>query len=59
MELRGSCHCGAVRFRLDSATPYPYMACYCSNCLPGEDTEPGGSRGKGQLSQEALLQSLR
>ncbi len=32
MELRGSCHCGAVRFRVDSATPYPYQACYCSIC---------------------------
>jgi hypothetical protein len=36
MELRGSCHCGAVRFSLDSATPYPYMACYCSICR-GDD----------------------
>ena len=32
MELQGSCHCGVVRFRVDSATPYPYMACYCSIC---------------------------
>jgi hypothetical protein len=32
MELDGSCHCGAVRFRVDSATPYPYQACYCSIC---------------------------
>jgi hypothetical protein len=30
--LRGSCHCGAVRFRVDSETPYPYQACYCSIC---------------------------
>ena len=32
MELRGSCHCGAVSFRVDSPTPYPYLACYCSIC---------------------------
>ncbi len=32
MELQGSCHCGAVRFRVDSSTPYPYQACYCSIC---------------------------
>ena len=32
MELQGSCHCGAVHFRVASATPYPYMACYCSIC---------------------------
>jgi hypothetical protein len=32
MELRGSCHCGAIRFRVYSPTPYPYMACYCSIC---------------------------
>ena len=32
MRLEGSCHCGAVRFRLDSTTPYPFMRCYCSIC---------------------------
>ena len=32
MKLEGSCHCGAVRFRLESAHPYPYMLCYCSIC---------------------------
>jgi len=32
MLLKGSCHCGAVRFSVDSATPYPYMHCYCSIC---------------------------
>jgi hypothetical protein len=30
MLLEGSCHCGAVRFRVESDTPYPYQACYCS-----------------------------
>ena len=32
MKLRGSCHCRAFRFSLDSPTPYPYQACYCSIC---------------------------
>lgn len=32
MRLKGSCHCGAVRFSLDSETPFPYMRCYCSIC---------------------------
>lgn len=32
MELRGSCHCGAVRFRLQSRHPYPFNLCYCSIC---------------------------
>jgi hypothetical protein len=30
--LEGSCHCGEVRFRVESETPYPYQACYCSIC---------------------------
>ena len=32
MRLEGSCHCRAVRFSLESRTPYPYMRCYCSIC---------------------------
>ena len=32
MLLEGSCHCGSVRFRVESDTPYPYQACYCSIC---------------------------
>ena len=32
MLLEGSCHCGAVRFSVQSRTPYPYMRCYCSIC---------------------------
>jgi hypothetical protein len=30
--LEGSCHCGAVRFGVQSHTPQPYMHCYCSIC---------------------------
>ena len=32
MLLEGSCHCGKVRFRLESAHPYPFNLCYCSIC---------------------------
>jgi hypothetical protein len=32
MQLEGSCHCGAVRFRLESRHPYPFNLCYCSIC---------------------------
>jgi hypothetical protein len=32
MELKGSCHCGAVRFSLGTRHPYPFNLCYCSIC---------------------------
>ncbi|MCG8508922.1 MAG: GFA family protein [Rhodospirillales bacterium] len=32
MKLEGSCHCGAVVFRLQSSHPYPFNLCYCSIC---------------------------
>lgn len=32
MHLEGSCHCGAVRFSLESAHPYPFNLCYCTIC---------------------------
>ncbi len=32
MKMEGSCHCGAVRFSVESAAPVPYMLCYCSIC---------------------------
>ena len=39
MKLEGSCHCGAVRFRLESNTPIPYQRCYCTIC---RKTQGGG-----------------
>lgn len=42
MHLDGSCHCGAVRFALESPHPYPYMRCYCSIC---RKTQGGGGYG--------------
>lgn len=32
MQLEGSCHCGRVRFELQSRHPYPFNLCYCSIC---------------------------
>ena len=32
MKLEGSCHCGSVRFSVESAEPCPFMRCYCSIC---------------------------
>ena len=32
MKIEGSCHCGAVRFSLETREPVPYMRCYCSIC---------------------------
>ena len=32
MQLDGSCHCGAVRFTVESHEPVPFMRCYCSIC---------------------------
>lgn len=33
MHLQGSCHCGLVRFSLESSEPLPYQRCYCSICV--------------------------
>jgi hypothetical protein len=32
MLLKGSCHCGAVRFEVRSRHPYPFNLCYCWIC---------------------------
>ena len=32
MKLAGSCHCGAVKFNVNSPHPYPFNFCYCSIC---------------------------
>jgi hypothetical protein len=32
MHLDGSCHCGSVRFSVESNEPVPFMRCYCSIC---------------------------
>lgn len=32
MLLKGSCHCGSVRFEVEAPHPYPFLRCYCSIC---------------------------
>lgn len=32
MLLKGSCHCGSVRFQVLAPHPYPYLLCDCSIC---------------------------
>lgn len=32
MLLKGSCHCQAVSFTVESSHPYPFNYCYCSIC---------------------------
>lgn len=39
MLLKGSCHCQAVTFSLESDQPYPYNLCFCSIC---RKTQGGG-----------------
>lgn len=32
MKIKGSCHCQAVKYQVESSEPYPYQKCYCSIC---------------------------
>jgi hypothetical protein len=32
MHLEASCHCGKIKFSVESAEPVPFMRCYCSIC---------------------------
>jgi hypothetical protein len=52
MKLNGSCHCGAVKFSVDSKTPYPYMRCYCSIC---RKTAGGGGYAINIMGETATL----
>jgi hypothetical protein len=52
MQLQGSCHCGAVRFSVNSRTPYPYMRCYCSICCK---TAGGGGYAINIMGQAETL----
>jgi hypothetical protein len=52
MKLEGSCHCGAVRFSVESQTPYPYMRCYCSIC---RKTQGGGGYAINIMGNTATL----
>jgi len=52
MLLEGSCHCGAVRFSVESHTPQPYMRCYCSIC---RKTAGGGGYAINIMGDTATL----
>ena len=52
MQLEASCHCGAVRFSVESETPYPYMRCYCSIC---RKTAGGGGYAINIMGRAASL----
>jgi hypothetical protein len=52
MLLKGSCHCGAVTFKVDSQTPYPYLRCYCSIC---RKTQGGGGYAINIMGNAATL----
>ena len=53
MLLEGSCHCGAVRFRLNSRHPYPYQRCYCGIC---RKTQGGGGYAINLSGETATLE---
>jgi hypothetical protein len=53
MRLEGSCHCGAVRFAVESHTPYPFMRCYCSVC---RKTAGGGGYAVNLMADAATLE---
>jgi hypothetical protein len=52
MRLSGSCHCGAVKFSVESHTPQPYMRCYCSIC---RKTAGGGGYAINIMGDTATL----
>ena len=54
MELEGSCHCGAVRFRVSSGEPCPFNLCYCSIC---RKTAGGGGYAINLGADHATLQA--
>ena len=54
MLLKGSCHCGAVRFSLQSETPCPYLHCYCSIC---RKTAGGGGCAINIMGKAATFRS--
>ena len=56
MKLKGSCHCGAVHFRVESHTPYPFMRCYCSIC---RKTQGGGGYAINIMGVAATLKARR
>ncbi len=52
MQLAGSCFCGAVRFTVETRTPYPYRRCYCVRC---RKTAGGTGAAANVLAQASTL----
>ena len=52
MQLAGSCFCGAVRFTVETRTPYPYRRCYCARC---RKTAGGTGAAANLLAQASTL----
>ncbi|KAJ2897307.1 hypothetical protein GGI21_000084 [Coemansia aciculifera] len=52
LHLKGSCHCGAVAFEVDTIAPVPFMRCYCSIC---RKTSGGGGYTVNILGQSSTL----
>jgi hypothetical protein len=55
MQLKGSCHCGKVRFEVASKHPYPFNLCYCSICRK----TAGGGGFAINLGGEAATMKIR
>jgi hypothetical protein len=53
MRLEGSCHCGAVKFSVNSKSPYPYNWCYCATC---RKTGGGGGYAINIMGDAATLE---
>ena len=53
MQLAGSCFCGAVRFTVETRTPYPYRRCYCARC---RKTAGGTGAAANLLAQASTLE---
>lgn len=52
MLLKGSCHCGKVKFSVKSDHFYPYQRCYCSIC---RKTQGGGGYAINLSAQRKTL----
>lgn len=53
MIVEGSCHCGAVRFRVSTPHPYTFNLCYCSIC---RKTAGGGGYAINLGGEQASLE---
>ncbi|KAF9565093.1 hypothetical protein CPC08DRAFT_630448 [Agrocybe pediades] len=54
VELHGSCHCGAVKFSVESSTLVPYQLCLCSICRKVGGA--GGSINLGGISKSLKVE---